>query len=846
MWSSSNDYGLNSTGERPLGNYTAIQRQVALFYKLAQQMAQDGQVFAQVDPQEELFKLGQGDADTAMLYGLKPYMVMQPLGTPTSLAKLEVQKIGGAMQPQFLRSLLRKICGGSVMDNQEQFQQLPTGYGAPGDTGVILPSRKNPYEAIQQQVTTPESNPYIPKQAPQFPSMTDFIVNRAKADNVDPSQLTDDDIKKYGKQYAAYDKDALTDPIKTGPLARHLGENYKGTRENFELHHAAHAGQALDELEQNLPAFKDYLKTLAPKDAQGQPIQAPTTNSYPGTATPAGGYDLIDNPVTRGLAQGGNVLTSGIGYIGNKLGVSGLGTNPLTGEAYAKETSQLQAPENAGLGARLTQGAASFVGPAAAATAAALGGGILAGGLTYGIPNAASTAAEREAAGNPLSTPQLTKLAAAETLQGMLPMGGKGLSVLKNALTGGTIGIFGDVVDKAILGEQPSAEDLEASGLTGAALSVLFHLPPAAKKTLRAAINALRGKMPPVVSEPKSGGGPTPPPGGGPTPSVTSPRGGFTNSKGEYVPPQNAAIPVQGALTPLSPKVEETLNNAVGDIHAAAEDGDISPERYRQVLDTHLPQVPEVDRPAFVQEFNNTWADVHGLTPEEVASANAPQNEPMQTPPVAEQAAVPENKTTAAGTAIPPVGSFEQWRNKNFSKGTSGHWEDANGNAFTSEKLQEMYAKSAETAPKAAPEKAPTAPETAAELPKGAVASAKGSVASMLAEPVRAPILKSGKSVGSTELKFTSDIDKLGYLHANADVETKLKTAEQLKAHGVRDPDAFATQVQAQVKALTKSNALKSTPAITKIGPIVPHVMQGIPIPKRGARSPKETTVPKV
>lgn len=111
MWSLSSDYGLNNTGERPLGNYTEIQRQVQLFYQLAAQLAQNGEIFAQVDPESEVFKLGQGDPAMAMMYGLKPYMVMQPLGTPTPLVKQAMQQsqLGGDMQPQVLRSLLHKI-----------------------------------------------------------------------------------------------------------------------------------------------------------------------------------------------------------------------------------------------------------------------------------------------------------------------------------------------------------------------------------------------------------------------------------------------------------------------------------------------------------------------------------------------------------------------------------------------------------------------------------------------------------------------------------------------------------------------------------------------------------------
>src|SRR5580765_3504044 len=112
MWSTTNDYGLtNIGGDRYLGDYTEIQRQAQLFYQLALQLSQQGQIFAQVDPSEEIFKLGQGDPAAAMMYGLKPYMVMQPLGNPTPLVSKDMPgpQVGGDMQPQMLRSLLRKI-----------------------------------------------------------------------------------------------------------------------------------------------------------------------------------------------------------------------------------------------------------------------------------------------------------------------------------------------------------------------------------------------------------------------------------------------------------------------------------------------------------------------------------------------------------------------------------------------------------------------------------------------------------------------------------------------------------------------------------------------------------------
>jgi hypothetical protein len=146
----------------------------------------------------------------------------------------------------------------------------------------------------------------------------------------------------------------------------------------------------------------------------------------------------------------------------------------------------------------------------------------------------------------------------------------------------------------------------------------------------------------------------------------------------------------------------------------------------------------------------------------------------------------------------------------------------------------------APVAPPVAPEK-PAAVEPVA-APETAAPPPKGTVASMLGEPVKAPVIGAkGRQIASTKLSFGSEVDKLGYLHANADPETKVMLANELKARGIRDPDAFAAQVQAQVKSVVKRSALnsKSVPAETKIGAIVPHVMQGVPLPKKGTKGPK-------
>lgn len=112
MWSLTNDFGLtNIGGERPLGDYTEIAEQIKLLYQLAQQLGIDGKVFAQIDPANEVYKIGQGDAAAAMAYGLKPYMVA-PMFSPMPLVggeSAETPVLHSKMHKTMLRSILHNI-----------------------------------------------------------------------------------------------------------------------------------------------------------------------------------------------------------------------------------------------------------------------------------------------------------------------------------------------------------------------------------------------------------------------------------------------------------------------------------------------------------------------------------------------------------------------------------------------------------------------------------------------------------------------------------------------------------------------------------------------------------------
>ncbi len=504
------------------------------------------------------------------------------------------------------------------MDEQNLYQpqdQTPVDYHSPGRSDILLPGRPaNPYTAMQQNDPIPVPQPQ--QQGSGLFSALPYHEYLAK--NVEnPWTASDTDLT--GKHFDSY----VDGPIKTLIKAQLAQGNHSISKDALEDRAASIADaikiQKRKDVENNLDALKAHLGGLQPKDKQGQPVGQ--VNPYPGTATEAGAYDLIDNPITRGLAQGGNVLASGIGYIGSKLGVPSLGVNPATGEAYAKEASQLEAPKDAGLAARLAQGAASIVGPAAAAGAAALGGGILAGGAALGIPGAGAVAAQHEASGNPLSAGQVAGLTAVKTIEGMLPLGGKGLSVLKNALTGGTIGVTGDVIEKAITGDKLTPEDLEASGLTTAALSVIFHLPPAAKAKLSDAINTLRGKPTEVSS-----------PGGMDADALAA---AATGQKGNI--DVSKTVPFT-ALTPDHLAASKSLAKSAKEI---------GPEAVQEHYDALAADMSPQEANAFGRQVNADIVAAHGKdAPQiEVPDVTPTEVKPVQEGTTAEQTAVPENQT---------------------------------------------------------------------------------------------------------------------------------------------------------------------------------------------------------
>lgn len=113
MWSLTNDFGLtNIGGGRSLGPYTEVAEQLKLLYQLAQSLGIDGKIFGEIDPANQVYKIGQGDANAAMAYGLKPYLIA-PQFTPQSLVGGETHEetpvLHKGMHKTMLRSILHNI-----------------------------------------------------------------------------------------------------------------------------------------------------------------------------------------------------------------------------------------------------------------------------------------------------------------------------------------------------------------------------------------------------------------------------------------------------------------------------------------------------------------------------------------------------------------------------------------------------------------------------------------------------------------------------------------------------------------------------------------------------------------
>lgn len=115
MWSLTNDYGLtNAAGDRPLGEYTEVQRQIKLAYDLATKLASEGgipEVYADINVGNHTYEVANANSAAALIYGLKPYIVA-PQYTSQALTPLpqdDTPMLNNNMKRSFLRTILRKI-----------------------------------------------------------------------------------------------------------------------------------------------------------------------------------------------------------------------------------------------------------------------------------------------------------------------------------------------------------------------------------------------------------------------------------------------------------------------------------------------------------------------------------------------------------------------------------------------------------------------------------------------------------------------------------------------------------------------------------------------------------------
>jgi hypothetical protein len=324
------------------------------------------------------------------------------------------------------------------------------------------------------------------------------------------------------------------------------------------------------------------------------------------------GY-LADNPLTRGLAQAGSATLSAADYASNRF----LGTplkNPLTGERFTNEESQLEAPKDASGISKFVQGAANVAG--SVAQAGAVGGGIggaalLRGGAAIGVPQALNIAQQHEQeTGKQEGLGKLTAEAVAGTVAGMIPFGKAGAGIIRNALTGSTAGIAGDLMVRAIAGDQATPEEIAKSGLTSGILSAIMHLPASGKKALNDALGT------PLNEDDLAK-------------AAVGHKGDIDFSKD---------VPFkEDAVKAVQPHVDTAEESMAGD-----------PTNAQAIHDEIAAKLPPEQQGAFTGELNK-----HLKT----AYDNAPEVKPLQKSAAAEPAAAPENqaapdKTNAAAPAV--------------------------------------------------------------------------------------------------------------------------------------------------------------------------------------------------
>src|SRR5579872_4709686 len=176
-------------------------------------------------------------------------------------------------------------------------------YGMPDTTGYVTQPPR------QIQPPQPQENAYgvNNKQAPQSGPFDSVPFHKWLADNAktkyktDPWNLNDDQINNAISDYA------------NGPLRTVLGHQINQTRKfpsdkareaalNDELGYYKMLAQ--QEISQSIPQIRGHFQSLKPADA-AQQTTAPS-GVTPQKTPVAPEYNVVDNPLVRGLAQAGN------------------------------------------------------------------------------------------------------------------------------------------------------------------------------------------------------------------------------------------------------------------------------------------------------------------------------------------------------------------------------------------------------------------------------------------------------------------------------------------------------------------------------------------------------------
>jgi hypothetical protein len=219
------------------------------------------------------------------------------------------------------------------------------------------------------------------------------------------------------------------------------------------------------------------------------------------------GY-LIDNPITRGLAQAGNSASTGFNELLNRVFVQPVdatvnalgGHSNLTGafnqamvEPGVANAQNLAAPASAGIGSAGVQTVANLGGSIATAmagggadtaapqlieSAPTLGRAISAGANGLRIPgvlgatSAGDQAATLDANGQPVSNAQLANMALANTAANALPMG-HGLPLVARPVVGAASGLAGKYLSDQATGQHSTPTDYATSAGLAAMLGML-------------------------------------------------------------------------------------------------------------------------------------------------------------------------------------------------------------------------------------------------------------------------------------------------------------------------------------------------------------------------------------